>query len=90
MIVLLVVEFDLFSGAHYAWRSPRFADRITDIGPDGEAFPHSKECLLWVKSGSPAWASECPLLGEEQTSISGRWMSAFSQNRSSEGPEPLA
>ncbi len=34
-----------------------------------------------VKSGSPAWASECPLLGEEQTSISGGWMSAFSHKR---------
>ncbi len=24
-------------------------------------------CPLWGKTGSPAWASECPLLGEEQT-----------------------
>ncbi len=33
---------------------------------------------LWVKTGSPAWASECPLLGVEQTSISSDWMSACS------------
>ncbi len=38
-----------------------------------------RQCLLWVKTGSPAWASECPLLGVEQTSISGGWMSACSQ-----------
>ena len=34
---------------------------------------------LWVNYGSPAWAPECPVLGEEQTSISGGWRSAFSQ-----------
>ncbi len=27
--------------------------------------------LLWVKSRSPAWASECPLLGVKRKSISG-------------------
>ena len=26
---------------------------------------------LWVKTGSPAWASECRLLGAKRTSISG-------------------
>jgi hypothetical protein len=35
--------------------------------------------LLRVNNGSPAWASECPFLGVKQTSISGGWMSAFSQ-----------
>jgi hypothetical protein len=39
------------------------------------------ECLLWVKSGSPAVASECPKLGEERKSISGGFMSAFSHKR---------
>ncbi len=38
-------------------------------------------CRLRVKSGSPAWAAECPLLGVEQTSISGDWMYACSQKR---------
>ncbi len=33
------------------------------------------------KSGNPAWASECPKLGVKQTSISGDWMSACSQQR---------
>ncbi len=36
---------------------------------------------LWVKSGSQAWASECPLLGVKQTSNWGAWMSAYSQKR---------
>ncbi len=30
---------------------------------------------------SPAWASECPLLGLKRTSISGGWRSAYSQKR---------
>ena len=34
---------------------------------------------LWVSSGSPAWASECPVLGVERKSISGGWMSPCSQ-----------
>ncbi len=42
---------------------------------------------LWVKTGSPAWASECPLLGVKQTSISGDWMSAFSQKEKSVLPD---
>ncbi len=28
-------------------------------------------CPLWGKTGSPAWASECPLLGVKRKSISG-------------------
>ncbi len=36
---------------------------------------------LWVKSGSPAWASECPVLGVKQTSYSGGCMSPCSQER---------
>ncbi len=43
----------------------------------------AREGLLWVKSGSPAWASECPLLGVRRKSISGDWMSACSHNRTS-------
>ncbi len=43
---------------------------------------------LWVNSGSPAWASECPLLGAKQKSISGGWMSACSQERSCHGRLP--
>ena len=39
------------------------------------------ECPSWVTSGSPAWASECPLLGVKRTSISGDAMSAYSQTR---------
>ena len=35
--------------------------------------------LLWVKTGSPAWASECPVLGGKRKSNSGGWRSAFSQ-----------
>ncbi len=38
-----------------------------------------RRCLLWVNNGSPAWASECPELGEEQTSYSGGCMSVHSQ-----------
>ncbi|MCZ6586634.1 MAG: hypothetical protein O7B24_01650, partial [Alphaproteobacteria bacterium] len=30
-----------------------------------------RESPLWVKNGSPAWASECPLLGVQRTSILG-------------------
>ncbi len=41
------------------------------------------ECLLRVKNGSPAWASECPLLGVKQTSISGDWRSVHSQELTS-------
>ena len=26
-------------------------------------------CLLWVTTGSPAWASECPKLGDKRKSI---------------------
>ena len=40
------------------------------------------ESPLWVNNGSPARASECPLLGAKQTSISGGWRSAFSHKRS--------
>ncbi len=36
---------------------------------------------LWVKTGSPACASECLLLGVKQKSILGDWMSACSQKR---------
>ncbi len=39
---------------------------------------HPHQCRLGVKTGSPAWASECPELEVEQTSISGNWMSACS------------
>ncbi len=35
----------------------------------------------WVKSGSPAWVMECPLLGVKRKSISGGWRSSFSQSR---------
>jgi hypothetical protein len=30
-------------------------------------------CPGWVKTGSPAWASECPKLGDKRKSISGAW-----------------
>ncbi len=40
---------------------------------------------LWVKPGSQRRSPECPKLGEEQTSISGGWRSAFSQKRSLRG-----
>ena len=45
--------------------------------------PYPVQWQLRVKCGSPAWASECPELGEEQTSISGGWMSATSHKRKS-------
>ncbi len=52
-------------------------------------FDPANECLVrvqpglpgWVKSGSPARASECLLLGVKRTSNWGGWMSAFSQER---------
>ncbi len=50
-------------------------------GANGEALPRGKECLLGVKTGSPAGVSECPLLGEKQTSTLDRRMSAFSHKR---------
>ncbi len=40
------------------------------------------QCPSRVKTGSPAWASECPLLGAKRKSISGDWMSVHSQYRS--------
>ncbi len=52
-----------------------------DFKANRAAFLHGKECPSWVTSRSPAWASECPLLGVKQKSISGRCMSAFSQER---------
>jgi hypothetical protein len=39
------------------------------------------ECPGWVKTGSPAWASECLLLGYKRKSISDRWTSESSHNR---------
>ena len=39
------------------------------------------ECPFGVITGSPARASECPLLGVKRKSNSGSWMSAFSQKR---------
>ena len=49
-----------------------------------------RECPRWVKSGSPAWTTECPLLGEEQTSISSDWMSAYSRKETFEINEAAA
>ena len=43
--------------------------------------PKNSFYTVWVTSGSPAWASECPLLGVKRKSNSGGWMSACSQNR---------
>ena len=34
---------------------------------------------LWVKNGSPAWTTECPVLSVEQKSILGGWTSEASQ-----------
>ncbi len=51
--------------------------RISQVAP----ISGGTELPGWVTSGSPAWALECPLLGVEQTSISGRWMSACSHKR---------
>ena len=42
------------------------------------------QCLQRVKTGSPAWASECPLSGVKRKSISGDWMSVHSHNRTFE------
>ncbi len=41
------------------------------------------ECRSWVNNGSPAWATECPKLGDKRKSISGGWMSACSHKRKS-------
>ena len=50
------------------------------IGPAQLGFQRP-QCRLRVKSGSPAWTSECPMLGVKRKSISGRWMSVPSQTR---------
>ena len=44
---------------------------------------------LRVKTGSPAWASECPVLGVERKSISGGWTSVCSHKQKLAGAPEL-
>ena len=69
-------------GAHSIPRIGFKSRQTPNFGMPYARKPYRPIRPLRVNNGSPARASECPVLGEEQTSILGSWRSAYSQERS--------
>ncbi len=63
------MKFRLVGGIGWLelWTGPRVGVRKSLVSGAPKGTAHRARLPLWVTSGSPAWASECPLLGAKRT-----------------------